>query len=53
MLRSFSFSGQQLAGYWFYVHHRWVFDLMLSNPDAVKLYRLSPSQCVAAVGCAH
>jgi len=26
---------------------------MLSNPDAVKLYRLSPSQYVAAVGCAH
>ena len=26
---------------------------LLSNPDAVKLYRLSPSQYVAAVGCAH
>jgi hypothetical protein len=49
----YEIGGQQLADYWFYVHDRWVFDLMLSNPDAVKLYRLSPSQYVAAVGCAH
>jgi hypothetical protein len=34
-------------------HHRWVFDLVLSNPDAVKLYRVSPSQYVKAVGCTH
>jgi hypothetical protein len=34
--------GQQLTDYWFYVHRRWVFDLVLSNPDAVKLYRMSP-----------
>ena len=49
----YEIGGQQLTDYWFYVHHRWAFDLMLSNPDAVKLYRLSPSQYVAAVGCAH
>ena len=49
----YEIGGQQLADYWFYVHDRWVFDLTLSNPDAVKLYRLSPSQYVAAVGCAH
>jgi hypothetical protein len=29
------------------------FDLVLSNPDAVKLYRMSPTQYIAAVGCAH
>ena len=45
--------GQQLTDYWFYVHRRWVFDLVLSNPDAVKLYRMSPSQYAAAVGCSH
>ena len=38
---------------WFYVHRRWVFDLVLSNPDAVKLYRMSPSQYAAALGCNH
>ena len=49
----YEIGGQQLTDYWFYVHRRWVFDLMLSNPDAVKLYRMSPKQYVAAVGCAH
>jgi hypothetical protein len=49
----YEISGQQLTDYWFYLDHRWVFDLVLSNPDAVKLYRMSPSQYVKAVGCAH
>jgi hypothetical protein len=49
----YEIGGQQLTDYWFYVHRRWVFDLPLSNPDAVKLYRMSPSQYVKAVGCAH
>ena len=49
----YEIGGQQLTDYWFYVHRRWVFDLVLSNPDAVKLYRMSPQQYVAAVGCAH
>jgi len=49
----YEIGGQQLTDYWFYVHLRWVFDLALSNPGAVKLYRLSPQQCVAALGCAH
>ena len=40
------------ADYWFYVRHRWVFDLVLSNPDAVRLYRMSPQRYAAAVGCA-
>ena len=35
----YQIGGQQLTDYWFYVHRRWVFDLVLSNPDAVKLYR--------------
>ena len=49
----YEIGGQQLTDYWFYVHHRWVFDLPLSNPAAVKLYRMSPQQYVAALGCAH
>lgn len=49
----YEIGGQQLTDYWFYMHRRWVFDLVLSNPDAVRLYRLSPSQYVAAVGCSH
>jgi hypothetical protein len=38
----YEIGGQQLTDYWFYVHRRWVFDLVLSNPDAVTLYRMSP-----------
>jgi hypothetical protein len=45
--------GQQLTDYWFYVRRRWEFDLVLSNPAAVKLYRMTPQQYVAALGCAH
>ena len=52
-LVQYEIGGQQLTDYWFYVHRRWVFDLVLSNPDAVKLYRMSAQQYVAAVGCAH
>jgi len=49
----YELGGQQLTDYWFYVNHRWVFDLVLSNPDAVRLYRMSPGQYIAAVGCAR
>jgi hypothetical protein len=49
----YELGGQQLTDYWFYVSHRWLFDLVLSNPDAVRLYRMSPGQYIAAVGCAR
>jgi hypothetical protein len=49
----YEIGGQQLTDYWFYVHRRWVFDLVLSNPDAVKLYRMSPQQYAATLGCNH
>ena len=49
----YEIGGQQLTDYWFYFHRRWVFDLVLSNPDAVGLYRMSAQQYVAAVGCSH
>jgi hypothetical protein len=48
----YEIGGQQLTDYWFYVRHRWVFDLVLSNPDAVRLYRMSPQRYAAAIGCA-
>ena len=49
----YEIGGQQLTDYWFYVHRRWVFDLVLSNPDAVGLYRMPAEQYAAAVGCSH
>jgi hypothetical protein len=49
----YEIGGQQLTDYWFYVRHHWVFDLVLSSPDAVRLYRMSPAQYAAAVGCAR
>ena len=49
----YQIGGQQLTDYWFYAHRRWVFDLVLSNPGAVKLYRMSPQQYVKALGCAQ
>jgi len=49
----YEIGGQQLTDYWFYVHRRWLFDLVLSNPGAVKLYRMTPAQYVAYLGCAH
>jgi len=30
-----------------------VFDLVLSKPGAVKLYRMPPQQYVKALGCAQ
>src|SRR6516162_7610763 len=48
----YEIDGEQLTDYWFYVRHRWVFDLVLSNPDAVRLYRMSPQRYAAAIGCA-
>ena len=46
--------GVQLHDYWFYAGGRWVvLDLVLSNPDSVKLYRLTPQQYVAELGCSH
>jgi hypothetical protein len=50
---SYEIGGQQLTDYWFYVNRRWVFDLVLSNPDMVPLYRMTPQQYVAATGCTH
>jgi hypothetical protein len=42
----------EFTDYWFFVNRRWVFDLVMSNPDAVRLYRLSGADYATAVGCA-
>ena len=52
-LVDYEIGGQRLTDYWFYVDHRWVFDLVLSNPGSVTLYRMTPQQYAAATGCAH
>jgi len=52
-LVDYEIGGQHLTDYWFYVHRRWVFDLVLSNPDSVKLYRMTPQRYATATGCAH
>src|SRR5205814_825008 len=50
---AYEIGGQQLTDYWFYAHGRWMFDLVLSNPDVARLYRLPARQYIAAVGCSH
>ena len=52
-LVDYEISGQRLTDYWFYVHRHWLFDLVLSNPGSVRLYRMTPEAYAAAVGCSH
>lgn len=52
-LVDYQIDGVQLRDYWFYQSGRWVFDLILSNPSSVRLYKLTPQQYAAAQGCAH
>jgi hypothetical protein len=47
----YQISGQQLIDYWYYTHRRWEFDLILSNPDSARLYRLPFARYAAQVGC--
>jgi hypothetical protein len=47
----YEIGGQQLTDYWFYNHQRWEFDLILSNPDSARLYRLPFAKYAAQVGC--
>lgn len=52
-LVDYEIGGQRLTDYWFYVHRRWLFDLVLSNPGSVTLYRMTPQHYATAVGCSH
>jgi len=47
----YQIGGQELTDTWFYVRHRWVFDIVLSNPGAARLYRLPFARYAAAAGC--
>lgn len=47
----YSISGYQFTDYWHYQNHQWRFNLALSNPSAVKLYRLPFSAYASAIGC--
>jgi hypothetical protein len=51
-LVSYEIGGQQLTDYWYYIRHRWVFGLLLSNPGAARLYRLPFAKYAAQAGCA-
>ncbi len=48
----YSIDGVQFVDYWTYQHGQWRFDLLRSNPSAVRLYRLPFAAYAAAVGCA-
>jgi hypothetical protein len=48
----YEIGGQQLTDHWYYIHRRWEFDLLLSNPGAARLYRLPFAKYAAQVGCA-
>jgi hypothetical protein len=48
---SYRIDSSSLVDTWFYVRHRWVFDITLSNPAAARNYRLPFTQYAAAVGC--
>jgi hypothetical protein len=52
-LVDYEIGGQRLTDYWFYVGRHWLFDLVLSNPGSVKLYRMTPQAYATAVGCSH
>jgi hypothetical protein len=45
----YEIGGQLTTG--FYIGRRWVFDLLLSNPDAARQYRLPFAQYAAEIGC--
>jgi hypothetical protein len=47
----YAIAGTELTDYWQYDHGRWEFDLVRSNPQAVRLYRLPAARYFAAVGC--
>jgi hypothetical protein len=49
----YEIGGLQFTDYWYYIRGRWQFDLLLSNPDAARLYRLPFAQYAAQTGCTN
>lgn len=50
-LVSYRIQGATSVDTWYYVHHRWVFDIVRSNPAAARQYAMPFSQYASAVGC--
>jgi len=50
-LVSYTISDLNFSDYWSYSEGRWQFDLLKSNPAAVKLYRLPVAQYALNLGC--
>lgn len=50
-LVSYRLGGASLTDTWYYVRRHWVFDIVASNPDAARLYRLPFARYAAATGC--
>ena len=47
----YAIDSTQLVDYWHYVDGAWRFNLVRSNPDAVRLYKMPFSQYARQVGC--
>ena len=47
----YEIGGQQFTDYWYHTGRRWQFDLLLSNPDAARQYRLPFAKYAAQTGC--
>ncbi len=50
-LVGYAIDGVQHVDTWYYLGRRWVFDIVLSNPDAARQYRLPFARYAVAVGC--
>ena len=49
----YEIGGLQFTDYWYYIRGRWEFDLLLSNPDSARLYRLPFAAYATQIGCAN
>jgi hypothetical protein len=47
----YEISGLQFTDYWFYIRGTWVFDIILSNPAVLRLYRLPYKTYIHQLGC--
>lgn len=47
----YAIDGIQLVDTWYYAHHRWVFDIVKSNPRAARRYAMPFAKYAKAVGC--
>lgn len=50
-LVQYTVGDSKFIDYWSYLQSRWQFDLIKSNPDAVKLYKLPFADYALKLGC--